>query len=313
MAYAGEARTHPNTLSPIATQLRRQGGEYRVREYLPPNGGTIPTPVVRGPDTSEGGRVTERAVVGTGRGARRPLIGVTGFVQPYENMAAGVLPVIGARSADVLAVQEAGGIAVVLPPTDDAESIERLLDTLDGFLFTGGRDVDPAHYGEAVLNDTVVVSPERDAFELPLIRAAVDRDMPVLAVCRGCQVLGVALGGSLWQDVPTQLSDPQVHWQKAPRDHTTHSVTLKPETLLHRVLNVGDTLDLEVNTFHHQAIKKVPPTLVPTAYAPDGCLEGVEAPSKRFVVGVQWHPEFLAPGYEVHRRLFEALVAASST
>jgi putative glutamine amidotransferase len=256
--------------------------------------------------------VTERSAGERAHGERRPLIGVTGFVQPYDNIATGMLPTIGARSADVYAVQAAGGIAVVLPPTDNPEAIARFLDTLDGFLFTGGRDVDPAHYGESALNDTVVVSPERDAFELPLIRAAVDRDMPVLAICRGCQVLGVALGGSLWQDVPTQMSDPQVHWQMAPRDHVTHSVTVKPETLLHRILNVGDALDLEVNTFHHQAIKSVPAALIPTAYAPDGCVEGVEAPSKRFVVGVQWHPEFLAPGFAVHRRLFDALVSAAS-
>ncbi len=257
--------------------------------------------------------MSERSQVGGVTGGRRPLIGVTGFVQPHENLAAGLLPTIGARSADVHAVQEAGGIAVVLPPTDDPAAIERLLDTLDGFVFTGGRDVDPAHYGEEILNETVVVSPDRDAFELPLIRAAVERDMPVLAICRGCQVLGVALGGSLWQDVPSQLEDPQIHWQKAPRDHVTHSVTLKPGTLLHRILDVGDALDLEVNTFHHQAIKTVPSALVATAHAPDGCVEGVESPARRFVVGVQWHPEFLAPAFGVHRRLFDALVAASST
>jgi putative glutamine amidotransferase len=256
--------------------------------------------------------VTERSAVDRGRGGRRPLIGVTGFVQPYENMAAGVLPVIGARSADVHAVQEAGGIAVVLPPADDPESIQRLLDTLDGFLFTGGRDVDPAEYGEAVLNDTVVIAPDRDAFELPLLRAAVERDLPVLAICRGCQVMGVALGGSLWQDLPSQRDDALVHWQKAPRDHMTHPVTITPGTQLARILDLGDSREFEVNTFHHQAIKAVPSILVPTAYAPDGCIEGVEAPSKKFVVGVQWHPEFLAPGYAVHRRLFNALVAASS-
>jgi putative glutamine amidotransferase len=245
-------------------------------------------------------------------GGRRPLIGVTGFVQPYDNLAAGILPMTGARSADVHAVQEAGGVAVILPPTNDPQAIARLVDTLDGFLFTGGRDVDPSEYGETVLNDTVVVSPDRDAFELPLIREAVARDMPVLAICRGCQVLGVALGGSLWQDVPTQLVDPQIHWQKAPRDHVTHPIRLEPDTLLGRILDLGGARELQVNTFHHQAIKAVPPTLVPTAYAPDGCIEGVEAPQKTFVVGVQWHPEFLAPGHAIHRRLFEALVAAST-
>ncbi len=254
---------------------------------------------------------TERAISETAHRGRRPLIGVTGWVHVIEGAPARE-PIIGARSADVLAVQEAGGIAVVLPPTSDATAIERLLDTLDGFLFTGGRDIDPAHYGEVPVNDTVVVTPDRDAFELPLMRWAVERDLPVLAICRGCQVLGVALGGTLWQDLPSQRDDGLEHLQKAGRDVTTHAVSIKSGTLLHRILGVGDATDVETNTFHHQAIKDVPPLLVPTAFAPDGCVEGVEAPSKRFVVGVQWHPEFLAPGHELHRRVFEALVAAST-
>ncbi|NDF95584.1 MAG: gamma-glutamyl-gamma-aminobutyrate hydrolase family protein [Proteobacteria bacterium] len=140
--------------------------------------------------------------VSSSSATRRPVIGITGYAHIPENAPLG-LPIIGARSADVHAVQLAGGLAFLLPPISDADEIDQVLDLVDGLLFTGGRDVDPAEYGESPVNDTVVVTPERDAFELPLMRRAVARDLPVLAICRGCQVMGVALGGSLWQDLPS--------------------------------------------------------------------------------------------------------------
>jgi len=242
--------------------------------------------------------------------SRRPVIGITGYAHIPENVPLG-LPIIGARSADVHAVQLAGGLAFLLPPISDADEIDQVLDLVDGLLFTGGRDVDPAEYGETPVNDTVVVTPERDAFELPLMRRAVARDLPVLAICRGCQVMGVALGGSLWQDLPSQKPDGLVHSQKEARAETTHTVRVEPNTRLQAILGVSPTEDVPTNTFHHQAIHRVPDGFVPTAYAPDGCIEAIEAPGRRFAVGVQWHPEFLAPGQEIHRRLFESLVSAS--
>jgi putative glutamine amidotransferase len=203
------------------------------------------------------------------------------------------------------------------------------LERVDGVLFTGGRDIDPTCYGETALNDTVQPEPERDAFELPLARQAVSRDVPILAICRGVQVLNVALGGTLWQDLPAQRANVLAHRQTEPRDATTHGVQVVAGSLLARTLAFGagkaETAEAEAeavakaaeiaetatNTFHHQAVRAIAPGLIPTAFAADGTVEALEAPGKQFVLGVQWHPENLAPARPEHRRLFAAFVAAA--
>lgn len=237
----------------------------------------------------------------------RPLIGVTGHC---TTTATGVR-MVTAKHAYLAAVSAAGGVPVVLSPDDDPVEIVTLLGRVDGILFTGGKDIDPILYGEPVLNDTVQPEPERDAFELPLIREAVSRDVPVLAICRGCQVLNVSLGGTLWQDLPAQRPGVLAHQQHAPRDATSHSVTVDPDSLLARVLGAGGPLTIETNTFHHQAARDPAPLLRPVAAAPDGTLEALEAPGRRFVLGVQWHPEDLALQRPEHLRIFEAFVDAA--
>jgi putative glutamine amidotransferase len=219
---------------------------------------------------------------------------------------------IAAGEAYLAAVRAAGGLPVVLAPLATPEEIAATLDAVDGLLFTGGRDVDPRHFGEAVLNETVELEPDRDAFELPLIRGALARDLPVLAVCRGCQVLNVALGGSLWQDLPAQRPSDLVHRQRAPRDAVTHAVHIRAGSLLAAVAGEGvaDGI-LQANTFHHQAVRDVAGGLVAVGYAADGTVEAVEAPDHAFVLGVQWHPESLAPRRPEHHRLFQALVEAA--
>jgi putative glutamine amidotransferase len=199
---------------------------------------------------------------------------------------------------------------VVLLPVESPEAIAATLDAVDGLVLTGGMDVDPRHYGEPVLNDTVKPEPDRDAFELPLVREAMARDLPVLAICRGCQVLNVATGGSLWQDLPAQRPAQVTHRQSAPRDAVTHAVHIAAGSLLAGV--IGEVAGpLETNTFHHQAANAVPDGLRAVAFAADGTIEGLESPDHTFVVGVQWHPEHLAPSRPEHARLFEALVAAA--
>jgi putative glutamine amidotransferase len=219
---------------------------------------------------------------------------------------------VAAGEAYLAAVRAAGGLPVVLAPLATPEEIAATLDAVDGLLFTGGRDVDPRHFGEAVLNETVELEPDRDAFELPLIRGALARDLPVLAICRGCQVLNVALGGSLWQDLPAQRPGDLVHRQRAPRDAVTHAVHIRAGSLLAAVAGEGVADDtLQANTFHHQAVRDVAEGLVAVGYAADGMVEAVEAPDHAFVLGVQWHPESLAPRRPEHRRLFQALVEAA--
>jgi putative glutamine amidotransferase len=198
----------------------------------------------------------------------------------------------------------------VLLPVESPEAIAATLDAVDGLVLTGGMDVDPRHYGEPVLNDTVKPEPERDAFELPLVREAMARDLPVLAICRGCQVLNVAAGGSLWQDLPAQRPAQIAHRQTAARDAVTHAVHVAAGSVLAGV--IGDAAaPVETNTFHHQAARTVPDALVAVAFTADGTIEGLESPDHTFVVGVQWHPEHLAPSRPEHARLFEALVAAA--
>jgi putative glutamine amidotransferase len=236
----------------------------------------------------------------------RPLIGVTGHRPAGDPGPRGT---VAAKEAYLAAVLAAGGLPVVLAPVDSEEQVEAVLDAVDGLLFTGGQDVEPARFGQPLLNQTVKTEPDRDAFELPLIRGAIARDLPVLAVCRGCQVLNVALGGSLWQDLPAQRPGGLPHRQDGPRSAVTHAVRVQPGSLLARV--VGDEQTLLTNTFHHQAARDVPEGLAVSATAADGTVEALEAPHKSFVLGVQWHPEDLVPARSAHRRLFQALVDAA--
>ena len=237
---------------------------------------------------------------------RAPLIGITGHV---TETALG-RKVVAAGEAYVDAVRRAGGFPVLLTPASDDAGVALALAHVDAVLFTGGKDVDPSHYGEPVLNTKVSPEPERDAFELPLARAAAERNVPLLAICRGMQVLNVALGGSLWQDIPEQVENALHHYQKTPRDESTHQLELVRDSLVWDLAGGRDAL--AANSFHHLATRCLAPSLVASAHAPDGLVEAVELPGREFVVGVQWHPEHLTAD-SGHRRRFEGLVDAART
>src|SRR6266446_8417411 len=191
------------------------------------------------------------------------------------------------NSAYLHAVQQAGGVPVLLPPQLSKASLERLVRGLDALLLTGGGDVDPATFGEEPHPTLYEVAPARDALETQVTLIALERKTPLLAICRGIQVLNVALGGSLHQDVATEPGTQIQHSQKEAREQTTHKVTATPRSRLGRVLGAED---LEVNSFHHQVIKSLGRGLVPVAWAPDQLVEGVELDDSQFVLGVQWHP-----------------------
>ena len=190
----------------------------------------------------------------------------------------------------VKAVEKAGGRPVLVPPS--TEGIEETLDALDAVVFTGGSDLDPEFYGEKAHPETVGVVRMRDEAELALLRAALERDMPVLGICRGIQVLNVGLGGDLEQHL-------EGHRHEPPGQFIAHDVAIEPNTRLAGMLGERTT----VMSHHHQGIKTLAPGLVETARADDGLLEAVEAPERRFTVGVLWHPE---AGQDA--RLFETLV-----
>ncbi len=171
--------------------------------------------------------------------------------------------------------------------------------------------MDPSHFGESPHPSLYEVAPARDTLELGVIQSALDRKRPILAICRGIQVLNVALGGSLHQDVGTDPGTEVAHSQKEARDQTTHKITVTPGSRLARVMGADE---VEVNSFHHQVIKSLGRGLAAVAWAPDHLIEGVELEDDmRWVLGVQWHPEHLTKDSEPARRLFAALVAAART
>jgi putative glutamine amidotransferase len=202
------------------------------------------------------------------------------------------------------AVAEAGGLPVVVPPLSEA-SVGPFLDRVSGLCLSGGPDVDPGAYGAAPHPRLGPTEPRFDAFELALARAADERGLPVLAICRGAQVVNVARGGALHQHLPDVVGEAVQHRQTAAAREPTHPVTVAPRSRLATMLGRGR---VEVNSFHHQAASRIGEGLVPTAWAPDGTVEAFEAPGERFLVGVQWHAECLP----AHGVLFSALVTAAA-
>ena len=210
----------------------------------------------------------------------------------------------------IRAVQAAGGIPLLLTPYFTPEVQAALWQRLDGLVLTGGGDIAPARFGEAPHPAVDDVSPARDELEIGLTQRAVADEVPLFAICRGVQVLNVALGGTLVQDLPSEWPNALAHSQKAPRHEPSHAVKVMGEgTRLGRVLGA---LEIEVNSMHHQAIKRLGEGLREVAWAPDGVIEGVEMPGEtRFVLGVQWHPEELVGHDQAARNLFAAIVDAA--
>lgn len=214
------------------------------------------------------------------------------------------------RQDYVRAVEKAGGLPVVLAPVSEA-LIEPMLDALDGLILSGGSDVDPALYGEQPHPKLGRVVRERDDFELALTRKALSRDLPILAICRGHQVLNVAMGGTLIQDIASQWEGGAAHDSDSRRERwlRAHEVGILPGTRVREILG-KDTVT--VNSFHHQAVKALGEGLVVSALSSDDRLvEAIEKPSASFVLGVQWHPESFWNQSDSFQPLFEALVRAS--
>jgi len=206
------------------------------------------------------------------------------------------------------AVSKSGGLPVVIPFIGDDEQIRQLTEKFDGFLFTGGPDVLPSYYGEESIGGPVYTCPERDRLELKVLEYARALGKPILGICRGLQLINVGLGGSLYQDLPTMYGTGTVHNQSAPRDTPTHEAVLTPGSPLADCLS---SEKIQVNTFHHQGIKKLADGMVPMAYAPDGLIESFYDPSYSFLWAVQWHPEMLFDSDENSQRIFRAFIEAA--
>ena len=231
---------------------------------------------------------------------KRPLIGLTLDAEPAGGWSK--YPWYALRQNYTSALAEHGGLAVALP--HDAGLAEAYLDRLDGLIVTGGAfDVDPALYGDTTRHETVELKSDRTNAELALLRGAMARNMPVLGICGGQQLLAVALGGTLHQHIPDAIPHALEHEQKTSHYQPAHSVEILPNTQLFAI--AGGVM--QVNTSHHQAVKSAGRGVV-NAIAPDGVIEGLEDPTQKFCIGVQWHPEYLvdAGDHALYRAFVEA-------
>lgn len=239
----------------------------------------------------------------------RPLIGIPCYAAERAGKLGPVYGPIYANNATyVRAVERAGGVPILLPPYENPESAAMIYARLDGLLLAGGGDVDPAIYGQERLPECQEPEAERDALELTLTRRALEDELPVFGICRGMQVLNVARGGTLIQDIATAQPEAQRHpWTDHPRDHRAHEIAVEDSS---RLAGIVGRSRLAVNSLHHQAIDRPGAGVRVLAYAPDGIAEAMEVEGQPFALAVQFHPEELAPTDEASRRLFEAFVRA---
>lgn len=204
-------------------------------------------------------------------------------------------------------IQMAGGVPIILPLTAAEEQVEQLYHICDGFLFTGGHDVNPDMYKESKSELCGKLNKDRDNLETRIFQMAYRDNKPILGICRGIQIINVLLGGSLYQDIEARLSKQVSHVMKPPYDRSVHNVRIYKESPLYQTIGMEI---IGVNSYHHQGIKKIAPDLQEMAVAPDGLVEAVCSRSRDFVWGVQWHPEFSYKNDVNSRKIFEAFVRA---
>lgn len=242
--------------------------------------------------------------------ADKPLIGITVYSRRLPSSDSKAL---GLRPTYTHAVTTAGGAPILIPLEADRDVQRTIFERLDGIILSGGGDLSPESYhADEVSPYTALVDPVRDSIEFQLVRWANDDDKPLLAICRGHQVLNVALGGTLIQDLRTTLGGTLRH--DAPNDswfyRISHEVTVEPGSALQAALGITDER-LAVNSLHHQGIDQLAPDLIPVAHAEDGVIEGITLPGRRFILGVQWHPEALVDDHPPMKNLFVSLVNAA--
>ncbi len=233
---------------------------------------------------------------------RKPIIGLTPQYDYEKNRVW-----IGPNYLE--AIRTAGGVPILLPLQVEKDELATAANVCDGFLFTGGPDIDPFRFGEETIKQCGVVVPERDKMEENLFQIAMESDKPILGICRGIQVLNVFLGGTLYQDITAQFpSDLSLsHSQQSGNSVLTHSVAIKENTMLHDIISKDF---IKVNSFHHQAIKDVAPSLKVAGVSMDSLVEAVYFPDHKFFLGVQWHPEHLFSTNEDALNIFKAFVKA---
>lgn len=234
----------------------------------------------------------------------KPVIGVTTTFREERLVVSGV---------DYYnSVASMGGLPVIFPNLMDEVAITQYAEMIDGLLVTGGGDIDPSIYGEQPHPGLGEVSPQRDFFEIALVQKVLQLNKPILGLCRGCQVINVAMGGDVYQDIYAQSDTPLLqHRQKAPRSHASHDVDIDPQSILYQIIQKPR---IKVNSFHHQAVRKIGGQLKVSARSDDGIIEAIESKAHRFVLATQWHPEnLLRKDDPASVEIFQAFVKACST
>lgn len=232
----------------------------------------------------------------------RPLIAVTPLYNEKRSLQ--LMP-----SNYLEAVEQAGGAPVMLPLTKNTAVLEAVLSQCSGILFTGGHDIDPVLYGQDMIPQCGELSPLRDMMEGWMLNWVLEREIPVLAICRGMQLLNVHLGGTLYQDLSTQRKKVFNHSQEPPYDTVVHTVLVAKDSFLSRFTGWGA---IQVNSLHHQAVDRVAPGVIVEACSTDGVVEAIRLPTKPFVLGVQWHPEFNTDQQKASAEIFKGFVSACS-
>lgn len=209
------------------------------------------------------------------------------------------------------AILECGGIPFILPVTERPE-IYAILSKIDGIMFTGGQDIDPYIFGEEPHTNISSVNPLRDQFEIELCRKATEYNLPALGICKGMQVMNVALGGDIYQDIASQIKDKQIicHNQKAPKWYGSHIVNIDTNSCLYEILKTGA---IRVNSFHHQAVRKLGNSLASAGKSNDDIIEAIESKILRFYIGVQWHPEHMWQRDNTMLGIFQAFVSSCAS
>jgi len=231
----------------------------------------------------------------------RPLIGITMSLDDSKNIAK-----LGEKY--IRAVEKAGGIPLAIPPLQDKNALSVIVQKLDGIILSGGPDIDPSYYHQLPHIRLGNVCPRRDETEIYIATEIIKKSKPLLGICRGLQVMNVAMGGTIFQDISSNIKEPIKHMQDAPRWHKSHEIEIVDiDSLIYKIIGKPR---IRVNSFHHQSINKPAPDLKITALAPDGVIEAMESKGEGFCIGVQWHPEELIDDI-AHMRLFEFMIDAA--
>jgi putative glutamine amidotransferase len=240
---------------------------------------------------------------------KKPIIGVSSNLLPIEQGPFTGHDRIYVNRSYIQSIVKAGGIPLLLPVITDLDSIRAQLSLVDGLILSGGQDVDPAHYNENPHPLLGEISAERDDFELNLLRIAHEQKKPIFGICRGLQLMNVAFGGTLYQDISQRAEKKSIDHNMGMSAISLHQVDLEPASLLHAIFG-KDTI--EINSFHHQAVKDLAPGFKVIARAKDGLIEGIVKADSSWTLGVQWHPEVMLESHPEMQKLFEAFVTAAN-